>query len=642
MNGALFGCCFPIGATVIDVILLRDQSLTLTNIMQAQMQSPLHWIIDTAPLVIGLFARSAGVRQDRITKINQDLERQKNRVSILARFPDENPSPVIRILADGRVTYANRSATALMEVLRAEGQMESWNPIVECALTTGSSVEIETPWGERTVSLIFAPVLETGYVNIYGRDITERKRALVELERAKEGAEAASRAKSEFLIHMSHELRTPLNAILGFAQILDVADNFPSQHRKALATIAESGELLLTHINDILTISRIEANSEIVAADDFHLHDLLQVLAASFESQITEKGLVWRLDVDAPSEAVRGDENKLRLVLMKLLNNAVKFTDRGSVGLTVRAGDNNQYLFEVADTGVGIQPGMEEEIFETFRQGLEGSNRGGTGLGLAICRHHVRVMAGELKVTSEPGAGSTFSLAVPLPPGRPPVELPGRSHATNDWSRVRHLANGYSVQAVVVDSIKADREILDGILTRVGIDVRAVRNRAECDDLNHEADVVFVEKGALDGNAGDLAGVQDKAKMVAIADSVEGHVGPAQGIDGYLARPLRAAQIYACVAELLGVEYEYRERSRAGSPEPESWRNVHLPETLHSKLSAAINNQSVTELRRLIDLLESELGEAGRPLALHLSELARQYDMDGLRQSLDSFEVNAL
>ena len=327
---------------------------------------------------------------------------------------------------------------------------------------------------------------------------------------------------------------------------------------------------------------------------------------------------------------------------MKLLNNAVKFTDRGSVGLTVRAGDNNQYLFEVADTGVGIQPGMEEEIFETFRQGLEGSNRGGTGLGLAICRHHVRVMAGELKVTSEPGAGSTFSLAVPLPPGRPPVELPGRSHATNDWSRVRHLANGYSVQAVVVDSIKADREILDGILTRVGIDVRAVRNRAECDDLNHEADVVFVEKGALDGNAGDLAGVQDKAKMVAIADSVEGHVGPAQGIDGYLARPLRAAQIYACVAELLGVEYEYRERSRAGSPEPESWRNVHLPETLHSKLSAAINNQSVTELRRLIDLLESELGEAGRPLALHLSELARQYDMDGLRQSLDSFEVNAL
>ena len=118
-----------------------------------------------------------------------------------------------------------------------------------------------------------------------------------------------------------------------------------------------------------------------------------------------------------------------------------------------------------------------------------------------------------------------FLLPYPCPQGRPPIELPGRTHSTNDWSRVQHLANGYTIKAVVVDSIKADRDILDGILTRVGIEVKTVRNRVEFDDLSHEADVVFVEKGALDDSAGNLAGGQGKPKMVSIADSVEGHVG---------------------------------------------------------------------------------------------------------------------
>ena len=267
LYGAAFGCCFPVGATVFDVIFILDQSLTLTNLVQAHIQLPLHWIIDTTPLFLGLFARSAGVRQDRITKINQDLERQRNRVTGLARFPNENPNPVLRISAQHFVTYANRPATALMEAMRAAGQAELWHPVVDQVLETRTPTEIEVPWGGRTVSLVVTPVPEAGYVNIYGLDITQRKRALVELELAKETAEAANRAKSEFLIHMSHELRTPLNAILGYTQILNGSDTFPAQHRKALATIAESGELLLAHINDILSVSRVEEGSELIAAN---------------------------------------------------------------------------------------------------------------------------------------------------------------------------------------------------------------------------------------------------------------------------------------------------------------------------------------------------------------------------------------
>jgi hypothetical protein len=188
LYGAAFGFCFPIGATAVDVIFILDQSLTLTNLVQAQIRLPLHWIIDTAPVFLGLFARSAGVRQDRITKINQDLERQRNRITGLARFPDENPNPVLRFSAQHAVTYANRPATALMEAMRAAGQAESWHPVVDQVLETKVPTEIEVAWGERTVSLVFTPVPEAGYVNIYGLDITQRKRALVELELAKETA----------------------------------------------------------------------------------------------------------------------------------------------------------------------------------------------------------------------------------------------------------------------------------------------------------------------------------------------------------------------------------------------------------------------------------------------------------------------
>jgi len=440
---------------------------------------------------------------------------------------------------------------------------------------------------------------------------------------------------------MSHELRTPLNAILGYTQILDGTDTFPVQHRKALATIAESGELLLTHINDILSISRVEAGSELITANDFHLHDLLQDLAAVFESRCEEKGLTWRLEAKAPSEAVRGDENKLRLVLIKLLSNAIKFTDHGSVTLVVHARRGDRYRFEVTDTGVGIQAGMEEEIFETFRQGTEGTNRGGTGLGLAISRHYVSAMMGELYVSSEPGNGSSFSFTVPLLPGRAPIERTDRLHSDKEWSRVTHLASGHAVKALVVDSIKTDRDILTEILTRVGIDVKTIRNCDEFDETKHDAmDIVFAERVASTGRGRDLAA--DGAPLVSIEDSVHEHVGLVHGSGAQIARPLRADQVYACVAQLLGVEYDYREPSAEDEPEPGSWRAIDLPEALYGELRAAIDSQSITELRKHIDHLEAEMGEAGKPLALHLRELARQYDMDGLRQALEPFEVNAV
>jgi PAS domain S-box-containing protein len=273
-------------------------------------------------------------------------------------------------------------------------------------------------YGKRFLDEQRRPVRTVGTI----QDITERRRQAIELEISKEAAEQASQAKTEFLARMSHEIRTPLNGILGYTDIMLTDGTLTVEQRHQLGRIQTAGSALLTIVNDILDFSRIEAGHIALQSHPFALKKLIDDAVGIVHQAAQQKrlGLSISFDGDLP-ENVLGDEDRLRQVLLNLLNNAIKFTNRGQVTLEVKGRTHSEakanLLFSVADTGIGIAPDKMGVLFQQFSQ-ADGSIRrqfGGTGLGLAISKQLVSVMGGEIGLRSELGTGSTFWFEVTLP-----------------------------------------------------------------------------------------------------------------------------------------------------------------------------------------------------------------------------------
>ncbi|MFB2833396.1 ATP-binding protein [Floridanema evergladense] len=496
------------------------------------------------------------------------------------------------------------------------------------------------------------------------RDITDRKRSEIELRQAKEEAEAANLAKSIFLANMSHELRTPLNIILGFTQVMERDRLLTPNQREDLETIRRSGDHLLSLINDILDLSKIETGHYTLEETAFDLIALLHSLKSMLSERASSKKLQLIFDISPKvPQFIITDAQKLRQILLNLLSNAIKFTNQGSVILqvtettTIIPSSSTRLQFQVKDTGVGIATEELETIFDAFVQAQAGKESvNGTGLGLTISRKLLELIGGEISVRSTLGQGSTFTFTLPVTITNAINIEPEQ----NDRPIIGIVSDRPQPRILVVDDRKENRLLLVKLLLRSGFVVREAGNGQEAIQLWQEwqPDLIFMDirMPILDGCEAtrQIRAMETEPTTIIIALSAQASEGDRllalnAGCNYYISKPFQEKTLFITMKEYLGVEYIYAEPKLTVKQQPDSSVSLVNQFTEYDpKLLYLLKKEWFTEMensavcgddvaiRKLIDQIPPDLSK----LAIYLTKLVDNYQFEQIIESLSTLSAS--
>ncbi len=495
----------------------------------------------------------------------------------LRGYLEHSPLPVAILGKDGGIAYINHrhASTFGYSVAELTNQQhwslffpnshyrdavrEAWRQELEAAKQEKRDPRAQE-WKVRAkdgrlldIQFNYTQIGEHGFAVFF--DVTERKRALEALEAATKNAQAANEAKSQFLANMSHEIRTPMNGVLGMAQLL-METNPTAEQRDYIKTIKDSSQLLLTVINDLLDLSKIEAGQMDLDKRPTELRPFVDSCIGLVEKAAREKGLalVCKIDDEVPSGIIC-DSNRLSQILLNLLSNAIKFTETGKISLEVAckylSAQQAELSFKVSDTGIGIAPEHLEKIFLPFDQGDPSSTRrfGGTGLGLSISRRLVEMMGGQIAVRSRPDHGSTFSFTIVAD------LVSGTVQNRLDAGIQSRLADEFPLRILIAEDNPVNQKVARLVLNKMGYTPDIAANGVEALRMVKEGtyDVVLmdIQMPEMDGYTTSRK-IRDETPsdqqpwiiaLTAHALTEDIEKCKAAGMDDYLSKPLRSAKL---------------------------------------------------------------------------------------------------
>jgi len=623
------------------------------------------------------------LRTTELKQANEDLlahskklEETTRRLGMLSQAIDSSPISVVMTNKHKNIVYANPHAVNVTgysinellgqnpRIIKSGQQSEDfykkmWATLDEGKQWTGEICNKkkngELFWESSSISPVFnATGTVTNYIAVK-EDITERRRMIQEMEIAKSAAEAANRAKSIFLANMSHEIRTPMNAILGYTQLIQRDLSLSIDQRDYIKIINQSGEHLLALINDILEMSKIESGRVVLNREDFFLPALLDDCAKMFGMLIIQQDLQLKIDqINQMPDYICADGKKIRQVLINLIDNAIKFTEKG--GITIRAlcpnGQREGQLLltiEVEDTGCGIAPEDLGKVFKSFEQTQSGKRRGsGTGLGLPISRHYARLMGGDLTVTSQLGEGCLFRFTF--------IAETASSETSHDKTTSLPRAviglesDTSSSKILIVDDLPTNRTLLRLLLEKIGFFIQEASNGREalalCKQWNPDVILMDARMPEMDGfeatrrfkstPEGSHVGV-----IIITASALENDRQKAfnSGADGFIRKPYKESELLAELQRILGVDYIYEDVLKE-SPKMKAIEESHLMvaqvpvQVVASILESAELGESIV----LKELIAHEVMRHSPILAQSLLELVNDYDYKAIMGILKTGE----